>query len=489
MRLARTPSVAVAVVLTIALGIPLLGDAPAEARTALTVAPGNPVHLEYIYIRGSVTTGNARPVRLQYYKPDVGWRNLSDGRSGPAGYFRFRTRAIAPQRTYRVVAPRVTINGRTYSGQITRARRVRTVQPSASIRLVPAPIGQARNITSTDLTPVNVAFRPIRRGRKVMVQRYARGAWRNVAYGVQNARGSATFNISTKYARNYYHRAVAASHNGASPVVSKGYYARTLRRRFNDDFRMSSLNLDKWKYRQHGRRQGPYRYCSESNWRAVRPARNGAGNFDYLSLQVRRIPTSEYDTYDTRRANNGACPQGQFYNGHIGTQGQGKFSTTYGIMAARLQFPPGMGQHGSLWSQPKVAGSGAEIDIVEYFGDAFPLSSSNPWGVPAGVGAVQHKVYWEDAAGVRRSHGRPFDLSHLVDRDRDFSDRFHIFSVEWTPSVYIFRVDGHETFRTRRGTSHAAQYLILSLLTSDYEIPNLKQRLPSNMLVDWVRVW
>ena len=45
-----------------------------------------------------------------------------------------------------------------------------------------------------------------------------------------------------------------------------------------------------------------------------------------------------------------------------------------------------------------------------------------------------------------------------------------MFSVEWTPTEYVFRIDGRETWRTSEGISHHPQFLILSQLTSDYEL-------------------
>ena len=65
-----------------------------------------------------------------------------------------------------------------------------------------------------------------------------------------------------------------------------------------------------------------------------------------------------------------------------------------------------------------------------------------------------------------------------------------MFSVEWTPQAYIFRIDGQETWRTRKGVSGQPQYPILSLLASDYELSYMKDRqLPQHMYVDWLRIW
>jgi hypothetical protein len=66
-----------------------------------------------------------------------------------------------------------------------------------------------------------------------------------------------------------------------------------------------------------------------------------------------------------------------------------------------------------------------------------------------------------------------------------------VFSVEWTPSAYIFRIDGQETGRITKGISRVPEYPILSLLSSDYELKKLgdEKNLPQTMQVDWIRTW
>ena len=139
-----------------------------------------------------------------------------------------------------------------------------------------------------------------------------------------------------------------------------------------------------------------------------------------------------------------------------------------------MRLAPGRGKHSAFWSQPvdgRAAG-GSEIDTMEYFG-----TRNN----------IQHKLYWN---GGSSNDGRVFDLSYVLGAKKNYYNSYHVFSVEWTPSVYIFRVDGQETFRTAKGRSKLSQYMILSLLSSDYELPNLnRSTLPHTTYVDWVRVW
>jgi beta-glucanase (GH16 family) len=176
---------------------------------------------------------------------------------------------------------------------------------------------------------------------------------------------------------------------------------------------------------------------------------------------------------------------GVLQNGMIGTQR--KFEVTYGIMAARIKFPHQQGQHGSFWMQPgkrentatEAAESGAEVDVVEWFGAARKDSST------------ASNVYWgrpEDRKKNRAGH--MVDMHGILQPEELTSDRFHVFSVEWSPEGYVFRVDGHETMRVTEGVSHQPEYLILSLLTADWEAARLdRSKLPNSMDVDWVRVW
>jgi hypothetical protein len=65
-----------------------------------------------------------------------------------------------------------------------------------------------------------------------------------------------------------------------------------------------------------------------------------------------------------------------------------------------------------------------------------------------------------------------------------------VFSVEWTPHEYVFRIDGRETTRITSGVSHHPEFLILSMLSSDFELGRLGAHpLPQGLDVDWVAAW
>ncbi|EON22763.1 glycoside hydrolase family 16 [Nocardioides sp. CF8] len=166
-------------------------------------------------------------------------------------------------------------------------------------------------------------------------------------------------------------------------------------------------------------------------------------------------------------------------NGHIGTG----FSFRYGHAAARIKFQELRGQHGSFWMQgfgPKPTGdakvTGAEIDVIEYFGDDHP------------DGGLTSFVYWHPTAKGKTAGGWLPDPEQF---GGDWSSKFHVFSVEWTPKKYVFRIDGQVTNTITQGVSGQPEFLILSLLSSDYELQHLggEDKLPQHMDVDWVKVW
>ena len=167
-------------------------------------------------------------------------------------------------------------------------------------------------------------------------------------------------------------------------------------------------------------------------------------------------------------------------NGHVGTEGVQSF--TYGFAAARLRAQVARGQHAAFWMQaeggqteggPEVGG--AEIDVMEYFGDDHP------------EGGLTSFTYWLDEDGKQRTNGGWVrDLDQYGD---DWATQFHVFSVEWTPDEYVFRIDGQVTHRLEGPTSGRPEFLILSLLSSDYELARFNGELPEHADVDWARVW
>jgi beta-glucanase (GH16 family) len=82
------------------------------------------------------------------------------------------------------------------------------------------------------------------------------------------------------------------------------------------------------------------------------------------------------------------------------------------------------------------------------------------------------------------------EITETIEKQCDaWWKKYHVFSVEWTPDAYVFRVDGIETFRHTKDISGVPEFLVLSLLSSDWGLPDLDEsKLPATKKVDWVRV-
>ena len=159
----------------------------------------------------------------------------------------------------------------------------------------------------------------------------------------------------------------------------------------------------------------------------------------------------------------------------------------YGVFSARIRYPEHRGQHGSFWMQSPTYGrypgsaarSGAEIDVTEFFGRNYP---------DGGLGTF---VYFVNKSRANVKIGDVWRrASSLAPKGDRWWNAYHVFSVRWTPSRYLFYVDGRLLSTTTRGVSRTQEFMILSLLTSDWELPHLdRSKLPSHMDVDWTTAW
>lgn len=329
-----------------------------------------------------------------------------------------------------------------------------------------------RPSTSVSGTLLVASVTPVAAGEEVLLQGRQGTRWRTVDRERQDSGGVASF--AAPMAGGPF-RAVARDPAGGHSVASEVHAPVRWGTVFREEFDGRSLP-EPWSHRQLGLyNPDGSRQCSKSDRSTV------AVSGGTLRLAVRRDPartgescrTQEYGTHD------------YFLNGHVSTEG--RYAFTYGVAAARVKFQRGRGQHGAFWLQrtvgeqvPGAPGvSGAEIDVAEFFGHGYP------------DGGLASFVYFLDGAGENRKVGGVHARAGRTLPPGDaWWKRFHVFSVEWTPQEYVFRVDGHEIFRTADGVSGVDQFLVLSLLSSDWELGRLDPTtLPSSMEVDWVRVW
>ena len=297
--------------------------------------------------------------------------------------------------------------------------------------------------------------------------------WQTVDAGHVGADGRAELAARASRGGKALTYRVVATRFGSLPSVNSRTVSteRWLTPTWTDQFAGKELS-PMWTHRGQTYQPESLRRCSKGSAKAVRV---GGGA---VRLRVMRDP-DRVTKCPALKSGKVAGRYAYRLNGHIGTDQA--FSFRYGFAAARIKFPGVRGQHGSFWMQPVggmyPGGTGHEIDVTEFFGGTRKRS---------GLFSYIHR--YQDGRIVKAGTNVSDRFLHGP-RDR-WGRNFHVFSVQWTPHRLIFRIDGRETWRVGGRISRVPQYLILSLLSSDYELTDVGDReLPQQMAVDWVRVW
>ena len=162
-----------------------------------------------------------------------------------------------------------------------------------------------------------------------------------------------------------------------------------------------------------------------------------------------------------------------------------KFSQQGGCFVARIRHQKPEGMHSGFWLTSPTYGkveddlkaSGAEVDIVEYFGEC-------GWN-----GSIIHCLHWNAHDSPNKQKRSERWMKKFKEPFAPWKD-FHEYAVEWTGEGYRFFVDGVQTWEVKEGVAKRDLYVVFSLLCSSFEKERLKKEASSGeMLVDWVRVY
>ncbi|PUA82672.1 hypothetical protein C7S10_02800 [Nocardioides currus] len=324
---------------------------------------------------------------------------------------------------------------------------------------------------------LTATIKPAKAGRPVALQVQKGKKWKTVSKTKLTKKGLAEFGAPiSKGGKALTYRVTAAPYKGAKAVTSKPTTTeRWLTASFSDDFTGSTLSPS-WSNRGIYYEPDSLRECSKGDPSAV------SVSGGTVKLSVIKDPTRANERCVAKKDGKSTGSFDYRLNGHIGTEGS--VSMRYGFAAARIKTHKLRGQHGGFWMRPTTAGGGdprAEIDVVEYFGDKHPQG-----GLTSFIYSTKNNKAVKTGSWIKSP------TSFLKNKKDGWSKNYHVFSVEWTPKMYVFRIDGKETYRTKVGVSDQFQFPILSLLSSDYEIsqmPGGDKKLPQTMNVDWVRLW
>jgi hypothetical protein len=337
----------------------------------------------------------------------------------------------------------------------------------------PAPSDGAVGVVAATVEPAD-------EGREAVLEVSTDGGWEDQATAEQDTDGRVEFLLPADgLSAGTSYRVSSPGGDGLDAATSATLAGDTWgEASFDDEFDGDTISAD-WINRGEAYNPEGLRACSLASGDAVEVS----GGTVSLSVTIDPDRTDEKCT--AKNAQGEVIGKFDYrLNGHIMTNG---FFFRFGVLAARIKFQELQGQHASLWMQPAISESttdsrtgGAEIDVIEWFGD----------GVKNG--GLASFIYMLTEDGAKKVGGWIEDPDqYLAGQDDSWFDDYHVFSVEWTPDEYIFRIDGQETWRTDQGISHQPQYPILSLLSSDYELANLGKvsNLPQTMQVDWLKFW
>lgn len=216
---------------------------------------------------------------------------------------------------------------------------------------------------------------------------------------------------------------------------------------WNDEFDGTTLDLTKWMYRA----DGTVRKLATASKETI--SVDGKGN---LVMKV------------TKDAN------GTYYVGQVATDGL--FQAKYGYFECRAKMNESLGPHVAFWLQSNTMGietndpgnNGVEIDIFEYHRKKPTL--------------VFHNLHWNGYGANHMTTGTNVTSPAI-------GTGYHTFGLEWNQNLYIFYVDGKETWRTSTAISQIPQYMILSTELTGWGGDPATGTFPDQVVFDYVRVY
>jgi beta-glucanase (GH16 family) len=305
-----------------------------------------------------------------------------------------------------------------------------------------------------------------------VLEKKAQRGWKVVASATEDQWGSAAFAPGRG---TYRARTTSGGLTWATGQVTTSRWTPA----FEDTFSGTALDTTVW---NDQRREHESVYAPRTCARVDAAARRVEGGVLHLGVAADPARAGLPCDYATTRTS-GTSPY--LLNSQVATEHTRSFR--HGIVAARIKPQRAKGMHSGFWMLPQgttyvdgVPAAGTEIDVMEFFGET-----------GRGDETIGSHVHYYEPGWDKVSLGDMFPAARRsLAGNRSWWQEFHVFSVEWTPREYIFRIDGREYYREAKAVSQVPQYLVLSNLTSDYELGELTaDELGDTAQVDWVRVF
>ena len=121
--------------------------------------------------------------------------------------------------------------------------------------------------------------------------------------------------------------------------------------------------------------------------------------------------------------------------------------------------------HGGIWLQ---SDGGSEIDFIESYGYGKAITS------------VVHTRYSTGKTKENKLYKKSMKKSWF--------SKYHVFAVTWDTAKVTFRIDG-KVVKTKKLKTQGNYFLVMSLLSSDWELNKMKSKPSGKMEVDWIKAW
>lgn len=158
----------------------------------------------------------------------------------------------------------------------------------------------------------------------------------------------------------------------------------------------------------------------------------------------------------------------EYTSGAIETKG--KLDLLYGKIEIRAKLPKGQGLFPAFWLLPSDDSYLPEIDIMEMLGH----ETNKIWMV----------YHWFSNTGVQ-------ERNYSFIMGPDFSEDFHIFTLEWSPEKLVWFIDGEEAFSVLDRSPDKSLYLYINTaIGGDWPgKPDDSTQFPQYLDIDYVRIY
>lgn len=172
---------------------------------------------------------------------------------------------------------------------------------------------------------------------------------------------------------------------------------------------------------------------------------------------------------------------------------KGKFDFTFGHVEVRAKVPTQRGAWSGIWTMGTGMpwASCGEIDIMECYHENEKPS------------LVANVIHGNDNPWQGVSDGKLIPLSYFEQKDKNWTKKFHVWTLDWDKDHIIVKVDGElvkqwDVAVMKNGSIGSGtnpflkpQYFLLNLAVSgsDNDKPRWKKKRPMELEVDYIRVY